>query len=181
MALAALSACRWGILFDRFGWQSVFWVSAGVGVAIGVAVLLVVSESKVKTRGRFDVLGAILLSIALTALLLVISKGGSWGWASEQTILLVVVTAGRPRVLGPLFAEGQPAAGRSTYRRAAILLTNIASILVGFALMANMLISTQQLQQPAAARRVQPRRVAAGLAMVPRAWPWWRSRRCPGP
>ena len=82
-----------GILFDRFGWQSVFWVSAGVGVAIGVAVLLVVSESKVKTRGRFDLLGAILLSIALTALLLVISKGGSWGWDSEQTILLLVVTA----------------------------------------------------------------------------------------
>jgi MFS family permease len=82
-----------GILFDQFGWQSVFWLSAGVGVAIGVAVLLVVSESEVKTRGRFDLLGAILLSIALTALLLVISKGGSWGWKSEQTILLLVVTA----------------------------------------------------------------------------------------
>ena len=46
-----------------------------------------------KTRGRFDLLGAVLLSIALTALLLVISKGGSWGWGSEQTILLLVLTA----------------------------------------------------------------------------------------
>src|SRR5205823_11242877 len=81
-----------GILFDQFGWQSVFWLSAGVGVAIGVAVLLVVPESDVKTRGRFDALGAILLSIALTALLLVISKGSSWGWDSERVILLLLAT-----------------------------------------------------------------------------------------
>jgi MFS family permease len=157
-----------GILFDRFGWQSVFWVSAGVGVAIGVAVLLVVSESKVKTRGRFDLLGAILLSIALTALLLVISKGGSWGWDSEQTILLVVVTAVVLAVWVPYSLKvSQPLVDLRTSARRPILLTNIASILVGFALMANMLISTQQLQQPAAASGFGLTAVAAGMAMVP--------------
>jgi MFS family permease len=46
-------------------------------------------------------------------------------------------------------------------------LTNIASILVGFALMANMLISTQQLQQPVEASGFGLTAVAAGLAMVP--------------
>jgi hypothetical protein len=55
--------------------------------------LVVVPESRVKTRGRFDVLGALLLSIALTALLLVISKGSSWGWASERVILLLLGSA----------------------------------------------------------------------------------------
>jgi EmrB/QacA subfamily drug resistance transporter len=157
-----------GILFDRFGWESIFWVSAGVGVAIGVAVLLVVSESKVKTRGRFDLLGAILLSIALTALLLVISKGGSWGWDSEQTILLVVVTAVVLAFWVPYSLKvSQPLVDLRTSARRPILLTNIASILVGFALMANMLITTQQLQQPAEASGFGLTAVAAGMAMVP--------------
>jgi MFS family permease len=157
-----------GILFDQFGWQSVFWLSAGVGVAIGVAVLLVVSESKVKTRGRFDVLGAILLSIALTALLLVISKSGSWGWKSQQTILLLVVTAVALAFWVPYSLRvSQPLVDLRTSARRPILLTNIASILVGFALMANMLISTQQLQQPVAASGFGLTAVAAGLAMVP--------------
>jgi EmrB/QacA subfamily drug resistance transporter len=157
-----------GILFDQFGWQSVFWLSAGVGVAIGVAVLLVVSESEVKTRGRFDLLGAILLSIALTALLLVISKGGSWGWKSEQTILLLVVTAVVLAFWVPYSLKvSQPLVDLRTSARRPILLTNIASILVGFALMANMLISTQQLQQPIEASGFGLTAVAAGLAMVP--------------
>jgi MFS family permease len=157
-----------GILFDRFGWQAVFWLSAAVGVAIGVAVLLVVSESKVKTRGRFDLLGAILLSIALTALLLVISKGGSWGWDSERTILLMVVTAVVLAFWVPYSLKvSQPLVDLRTSARRPILLTNIASILVGFALMANMLISTQQLQQPAEASGFGLTAVAAGLAMVP--------------
>ena len=157
-----------GILFDRFGWESIFWVSAGVGVAIGVAVLLVVSESKVKTRGRFDLLGAILLSIALTALLLVISKGGSWGWDSEQTILLVVVTAVVLAFWVPYSLKvSQPLVDLRTSARRPILLTNIASILVGSALMANMLITTQQLQQPAEASGFGLTAVAAGMAMVP--------------
>ena len=157
-----------GILFDQFGWQSVFWLSAGVGVAIGVAVLLVVSESDVKSRGRFDLLGAILLSIALTALLLVISKGGSWGWKSEQTILLLVVTAVVLAFWVPYSLKvSQPLVDLRTSARRPILLTNIASILVGFALMANMLISTQQLQQPVEASGFGLTAVAAGLAMVP--------------
>ena len=45
----------------------------------------------------------------------------------------------------------QPMVDLRTSARRPILLTNLASMLVGFALMANMLISTQQLQQPAAA------------------------------
>jgi MFS family permease len=47
------------------------------------------------------------------------------------------------------------------------VLTNIASILVGFALMANMLISAQQLQQPTQASGFGLSAVGAGLAMVP--------------
>ena len=157
-----------GILFQRFGWTSVFWVSAVVGVAILVAVLVVVSESGVKTRGRFDFPGAVLLSIALTALLLVISKGGTWGWGSERTLLLLGLTIVVLAVWVPYSLRvSQPLVDLRTSARRPILLTNIASVLVGFALMANILISIQQLQQPVAGSGFGLTPVAAGLAMVP--------------
>jgi MFS family permease len=157
-----------GILFDQLGWQSVFWLSAGVGVVIGVAVLLVVPESEVKAGGRFDVPGALMLSIALTALLLVISKGSSWGWASERVILLLLGSAVTLAIWVPYSLKvSQPLVDLRTSARRPIVLTNIASILVGFALMANMLISAQQLQLPAEASGFGLSAVAAGLAMVP--------------
>ena len=68
-----------------------------------------------RTRGRFDYLGAVLLSIALTALLLAISKGGAWGWGSEPVIVLFVVAVGGAGGLGALRAEGRPAAGRPAH------------------------------------------------------------------
>jgi MFS family permease len=157
-----------GILFQRFGWPSVFWVSVVVGVAIGVAVLAVVPESAVKTRGRFDLLGAIMLSVALTALLLAISKGGSWGWGSERTLLLLGAATAALAVWFPYSLRvSQPLVDLRTSGRRPILLTNIASILVGFALMANILISTQQLEQPVAGSGFGLTAVGAGLAMIP--------------
>ena len=157
-----------GLLFQQFGWPSVFWVSVGVGLAIGVAVLVVVPESAVKTRGRFDLLGAVMLSVALTSLLLAISKGGTWGWGSERTLLLLGLTVVVLAVWFPYSLRvSQPLVDLRTSARRPVLLTNIASILVGFALMANILISTQQLQQPVAGSGFGLSAVGAGLAMIP--------------
>ena len=158
-----------GILYQQAGWESVFWLSAAVGAAILVAVFAVVSESDVMTRGRFDFLGAVMLSVILTALLLAISKGGSWGWGSERTILLFVVTAVGLALWIPYSLKvSQPLVDLRTSARRPVLLTNIGSIMVGFALFANMLLSTQQLQLPVASGHgfgLDP--VAAGLAMIP--------------
>ena len=155
-----------GLLFGRFGWASVFWLSVVVGIAILVAVIMVVPESGIRTRGRFDLLGALLLSTALTCLLLVISKGARWG--GEITALLLVATAVLFAVWFPYSLRvSQPLVDLRTSARRPVLLTNLASILVGFALMANILVSTQQLQLPPVAGGYGLGAVAAGLAMVP--------------
>ena len=155
-----------GLLFGRFGWSSVFWLSVVVGLAILVAVIVVVPESGVKTRGRFDLLGALLLSAALTCLLLVISKGASWG--GESVALLLTATAVLLAVWFPYTLKvSQPLVDLRTSARRPVLFTNLASILVGFALMGNILISTQQLQLPTEAGGYGLGALAAGLAMVP--------------
>ena len=146
---AALGLPLSGLIFENLGWQAIFWISAGIGAALIIGVLSLVSESTVRTRGRFDYLGALLLSVALTALLLGISKGGSWGWGSQRVVGLFLVTAAVLAVWVPYELKiGHPLVDLRTSARRPVLLTNIASILAGFAMFANLLLTTQQLQLP---------------------------------
>ncbi|GGK75423.1 MFS transporter [Ornithinimicrobium pekingense] len=138
-----------GVIYDRWDWHTLFYVSGGFAVVMLVAVLLVVPESTVRTRGRFDYVGAALLSVALTCFLLAVSKAGSWGFLSPLTLSLLaaaglVLAAWVPWEL----RTGQPLVDIRTSMRRTVLLTNSASVLVGFAMFANFLTSVQQVQMP---------------------------------
>ena len=158
-----------GIVSESLGWHANFWLSAIVGVLLLVAILLVIPESRVRTGGSFDYLGAVLLSIALTGLLLVISKGTAWGWRSEQVIVLFLIAAGALVAWVPFeLRVGQPLVDLRTSARRPVLLTNIASVLLGFAMFANLLLTTQELQIPAlTGYGFGLPVITAGLLMVP--------------
>jgi len=158
-----------GILYQAFGWHSIFWVSAAAGTLLLIAVALVVPESKVRTPGRFDYLGALVLSAALVALLLAISKGGSWGWSSEAVLLLFLSAAVLLGIWIPYELKvSQPMVDLRTSAKRPVLMTNLASVLIGFAMFASMLLTTQQLQLPAVTGYgFQMSVITAGLTMVP--------------
>ncbi|KQR76836.1 MFS transporter [Arthrobacter sp. Leaf337] len=158
-----------GLLYESLGWESIFWVSAAAGSLLLTAVVLAVPESKVRTPGRFDYLGAVILSAALAALLLAISKGGSWGWGSEPVLLLFLAAAVLLAAWLPYELKvSQPMVDLRTSGRRPVLLTNLASLLVGFAMFANMLLTTQQLQLPTSTGYgFQLSVITAGLCMVP--------------
>jgi EmrB/QacA subfamily drug resistance transporter len=158
-----------GIIYEQLGWHAIFWISAASGVVLSVATYAAVNESTVRTKGRFDYVGAMLLSIALAALLLAISKGSSWGWLSQQVIVLFTITVVGFAMWVPLqLKAGQPLVDLRTSGRRPVLLTNIASFLIGFAMFANMLVTVQQIQLPAElGYGFGLPVVTAGLAMVP--------------
>src|SRR4051794_15546558 len=74
------------LIADHFDWHMLFWTSAVLGVVAAVFVLLLVPESKVRTGGRFDLVGALGMAAGLICLLLAISKGADWGWGSGTTL-----------------------------------------------------------------------------------------------
>lgn len=158
-----------GVIYESFGWQAVFWGSVAMSVVMLVLVLTIVPESTVRTPGRFDWVGAILMSVALTALLLGISKGSHWGWTSQWTLLsflvaVLVFAAWAPWEL----RTGQPLVDLRTSARRPVLLTNIASLMAGFAMFANLLVAVQQLQFPVASGVGFGLGVTeAGLVMLP--------------
>ncbi|MCC9177747.1 MFS transporter [Arthrobacter sp. zg-Y750] len=158
-----------GYIYDRLGWQATFWVVGIIAALLMVAVVVFVPESHVRTPGRFDYLGAVLLSAGMTALLLAITKGGVWGWTSYPVVGLFAGAAVFFALWFPAeLRNGQPLVDLRTSARRPVLLTNIGAVLVGFSMYANMLVTTQQLQLPRETGfGFGLSVVVAGLTMIP--------------
>ncbi|MEI7453745.1 MAG: MFS transporter [Actinomycetes bacterium] len=160
-----------GVMYGAFGWQSVFWLSAGMSAGLIVAVIVVIQESEVRTGGTFDIFGAFLLSCALFCLLLAITKGTTWGWSSSPTLTAFGISAvifclwvpWEQRVRDPLVDI------RTTLNRP-VLMTHITAVLVGAAIYINSLATLQLLQLPTSTGYAFGLTAThAGLLMVPAA------------
>ncbi|MBL1081009.1 MFS transporter [Streptomyces actinomycinicus] len=150
-------------------WHALFYGAAGLGALAIVLTLLVVPESPMRAEGSFDLFGALGLSTGLVLLLLPITKGSDWGWSSGTTLglfaasLVVLVLWGlyELRVAAPLVDL------RTTARRE-VLLTNLASIMVGVSFYVVSLVLPQLLQLPeATGYGLGQSMVVAGLCVAP--------------
>jgi MFS family permease len=158
-----------GLVAEHASWRWLFIGAALLGALQLLLVLRVLDESPVRSGGRFDLLGALGLGTALVCLLLAISRGNEWGWAGPQVIGLLVAAAvlfaawGRYELRTP-----SPLVDLRVSARPAVLWTNVASVLIGFAMFAGFLVTTQILQaSPATGYGFGLSLLAAGLALLP--------------
>ncbi|MEU8567924.1 MFS transporter [Streptomyces pathocidini] len=80
-----------GIVLDHFWWGAIFLINLPV-VALGiVAVVVLVPESKSPRGDRPDLLGALLSTVGMTALVYAIISGPEHGWGSGQVLLPAAV------------------------------------------------------------------------------------------
>ncbi|MFF3875704.1 MFS transporter [Streptomyces sp. NPDC001978] len=157
------------LIADHFDWHMLFWTSAGLGAVAALLVVLLVPESKVRSGGRFDLVGALGMAAGLVCLLLAISKGADWGWRSGTTLGLL----GAAVVV--LLAWGfyelrarQPLVDLRTTARRQVLVTNLASVAFGFSMFAMSLVLPQLLQLPrATGYGLGQSLLDAGLVMAP--------------
>jgi EmrB/QacA subfamily drug resistance transporter len=84
-----------GLLTDKFGWQSVFWINPPVAVA-AVGLLTTFAPVDHREQRRFDLVGAGILAATLATLAWALGRIGSGGPASERVAssLLTVVAIG---------------------------------------------------------------------------------------
>lgn len=77
-----------GGVFSQFAsWRWIFWVNIPLCLLAGWALMRSYHERVTPARHRFDLAGAGLLSIALTAIILGLLEGGhAWEWASWQSL-----------------------------------------------------------------------------------------------
>ncbi|MFE3326523.1 MFS transporter [Streptomyces sp. NPDC059176] len=116
-------------------YHRVFWLATALAVVALAAVAVVVPDSRNRTGGRTDWLGAAVLALMLVQLLLPISQGHTWGWTAARTLTLfagAAVTAVVWVVIERTVRE--PMVDMKMFVHPPVLFSNIAGLLVGFAL-----------------------------------------------
>jgi EmrB/QacA subfamily drug resistance transporter len=133
-----------------FHW--LFWIPAIVVSMAAVATLLFVPESTSRPGGQLAVIPALLLSGSLVALILAVSEGQGWGWASGKTIGLIAGGI----ALGVLWVRlelrvTQPLIDMRMMRLPAVWTTNLVALLFGAGLYSALGFLPEFLQTPASA------------------------------
>lgn len=81
-----------GFLVEGIGWRSIFWINVPIGIAAILWAARIIPESARRGNERFDLAGALCFTTSLTSLLLIASRGPSWGWGSPAVISLALVS-----------------------------------------------------------------------------------------
>ncbi|RKN41820.1 MDR family MFS transporter [Streptomyces hoynatensis] len=109
MALAMIGGpSLGGFITDNWGWRWTFYINLPLGAIALAMVTAVLHLPKKRVPGRIDYLGATLLTVGITSIVLVTTWGGSeYAWGSAQIIGLSVL--GAVSLAAFLFAETKAA------------------------------------------------------------------------
>ena len=137
-----------GLLIDHATYHWIFW-SGTIMAVLAIIGVRALPDSGERTPGRIDYAGTVLLAVGITAPLIALTKTTSWGWGSARTLgliaggLVVLVLFGlfERRVKAPLV-------NMSVFARPAVLVTNIATLLVGFAMFGAFVLVPQLAETP---------------------------------
>jgi EmrB/QacA subfamily drug resistance transporter len=149
-----------GPIVAHFSWPWLFWFPLMlIGIAL-IGVIFGVPESPVRTPGRLDLIGTVILSV---------SKGRDWGWADGKTlglialgaVALVVFVLVELRVKDPLI-------NMRLIALRGVWTTNLVGLTFGFAMYGSFLLLPTLLELPAATGYGFGKTVTtAGLFLLP--------------
>ena len=140
-----------GWLIDRYHYRGVFYFLALLPLVLGALIFFFVPESPIKVRTRIDWLGGLLLGASLSLLLVALSEGGTWGWASART--LGFAAAGLALLLTWLVRERRitfPLMDRALLRSRAVTLTMTANFIAQAVIVIQFVMLAYLVQTPRA-------------------------------
>jgi len=138
-----------GLVVDNLNWRWLFVVSAVIGLIALILVWRFIPESPVRLPARPDILGAVLLSGGLIALLVALTEGEPLGWGSPFVMGLFIASAAL--LVGWAIAETkvlQPMVDMRMLTRRPVLFTNLTALLSGFSLYATWVLLPAFFQFP---------------------------------
>lgn len=138
------------VMAELADWHLLFWMVASMMTVALALVIWVVPSSVLRTGGRFDAWGALGLACGLLAVMIAVSRGQEWGWLQAPTLItgiggvLVLLLWGWYQLRTPNALLDLRVAARRP-----VLLTNLASLALGFALFSSNVVFPQILELPA--------------------------------
>lgn len=154
-----------GIITDSFGWRANFFI----GVPFAIAAIIIIHKTlhlppSTRTKVSIDYLGAVLLTVGVSLLLIWVSMGGTqFEWASLQSYLLIGGSvASLIAFVITEFMVSEPIVPMSLFKNRTFTLAVIASIAVGVAMFATSVFLAQYFQLARGANPTQ-----SGLMTIP--------------
>ncbi|MFN0155376.1 MAG: DHA2 family efflux MFS transporter permease subunit [Gaiella sp.] len=145
---AAAGVLLGGILTDALSWEWIFLVNIPVGVVVFGLAPLLLSESRDASVRRFDVVGAVLVTGGLSALVYAITKAGQDGWVAAGTLgFLAGSLALLAGFVGWERRHPEPLMRFGLLRTKTVSGANIAGLIMGTAMFSMFLILTLYMQQ----------------------------------
>ena len=126
-----------GFLTEYVSWRAIFFINLPVAAGAVAATIFAVRESRDETvSGRVDYPGVIALTASLTAIVLALIEGNSWGWTSTPVLSLLI---GGAIVLGVFIAielrVKAPMVEFSLFRTRQFIGSNLVAFIITFAMM----------------------------------------------
>ena len=82
-----------GLIVQRFNWAWVFWVNIPIGIVTIIGFLLFMDEKIEKKSHALDYPGAILFSVAVSALLIALTQSATLSWSEIAALVAVFLAA----------------------------------------------------------------------------------------
>ncbi|WP_329546258.1 MULTISPECIES: MDR family MFS transporter [unclassified Streptomyces] len=135
MALAMIAGpLVGGTITDHWGWRWSFYINLPLGVVALLAISAVLHLPKKRVEGRIDYLGAGLLTVGITSIVLVTTWGGSeYAWGSARIMELIGI--GVAALVGFVFVQTKAAAPvvpLHIFRSRNFTLMSIIAFITGF-------------------------------------------------
>ena len=127
-----------GFLTEQVSWRAIFFINPPIALIAVAVTLFAARESRDETVARtIDFPGIAAITVGLTALVLALVEGNSWGWGSARVISLFAVAAiGLAAFVVIELRSAAPMVDFSFFRSRTFLGTNIVAFIVSFAMLA---------------------------------------------
>ncbi|MER7405570.1 MDR family MFS transporter [Streptomyces sp. NPDC000070] len=123
-----------GTITDNWGWRWAFYINLPLGVVALVAVSVVLHLPKKRSEARIDYLGAALLTVGITAIVLVTTWGGTeYAWTSARIMELIGI--GVAALVGFVFWQtkaAEPVLPLHIFRSRNFTLMSVIGFITGF-------------------------------------------------
>src|SRR3984957_10674657 len=125
-----------GYITDSFSWRWIFYINLPIGAAALIYLALTLHLPGKRIEHRVDYLGAAVLAVAATALVLLLTwGGGQYAWGSPQILILgVIAVVSTAAFLAVETRAAEPVLPLHVFRNLNFSLATAMSFLLGLAL-----------------------------------------------
>jgi EmrB/QacA subfamily drug resistance transporter len=124
-----------GTITDHLGWRWSFYINLPLGaVALAMVTVVLHLPNKKRTKAKVDYLGAGLLTVGITAIVLVTTWGGS-EYAWDSAVIMELIAIGVVSLVGFLFVEtkaAEPIIPLHIFRNRNFTLMSVVGFMSGF-------------------------------------------------